>query len=148
MVGVRNGDRAVRARSPRFRQGHFQEEHRLVLQQGSGSPFSATVTIAKLGPKGQPEIRLARITVERVEGAESWVRLGCNVPADCPTGSGFRNSFLRYVKARASALDPSFGHVAYLYNLGATALKEVLGPPWLLPKQTVSESRQFLRGYS
>lgn len=114
----------------------------------STGPFSAEVGISKLGDKGQPRLRLARLTVERVEGAESWVRLGCNIPEDSLRDPVFQGAFLRFMKTQANALDPSFGHIAHLYNLGNTALEERLGPPWLLAEQTVPESRQYLRGYS
>ncbi|MEV0640269.1 hypothetical protein AB0I77_36125 [Streptomyces sp. NPDC050619] len=114
----------------------------------SSGPFSATVGISKLGDNGSPRLRLARITVERQEGAESWVRLGCDIPEYSLRDSGFQGAFLRFMKTQANTLGPSFGHVAHRYNLENTALEEVLGPPWLLAEQTVPESRQYLRGYS
>ncbi|MFF4502278.1 hypothetical protein [Streptomyces sp. NPDC001401] len=114
----------------------------------SSGPFSAEVGISRLGADGQPRLRLARLTVERLEKAESWVRLGCNIPEDSLREPVFQRAFLRFMKTQANTLDPSFGHITHLYTLGKTPLETVLGPPWLLPKQTVSESRQYLRGYS
>ncbi|CAL9549737.1 hypothetical protein SUDANB21_04416 [Streptomyces sp. enrichment culture] len=116
-----------------------------VLDKGA---FSASVGISRIGENGSPEIRLARITAEREEDADSWVRLGCEFPQESIADKEFQDHFLRFLKGSAAGLNPSFGHVAYNYTVGKTALEEVLGPPWLLPEDTLPESRLYLRGYS
>jgi hypothetical protein len=59
----------------------------------------------------------------------------------------FREAFVQFMKDRAGQENPSFGHVAYQYTLGKTAMETVLGPPWLMPKTTLAQSRTHLRGY-
>ncbi|MER5915346.1 hypothetical protein ABT124_34135 [Streptomyces sp. NPDC001982] len=113
----------------------------------AAGPLSATLAISRLGPGGFPQDRLARITVERAEGAESWVRMSCEFPEHLLGDEQFETRFVRFLKSQAGTANPSFGQVAYNYTLGETALETVLGPPWLLPRETVTESRTFLRGY-
>ncbi|WP_328563253.1 hypothetical protein [Streptomyces coelicoflavus] len=109
--------------------------------------FSASVGISRIGENGSPETRLARMTVEREEDLDSWVRLGCEFPQESIADKEFQDRFLEFLKGSAAGLNPSFGHVAYNYTVGKTALEEVLGPPWLLPEDTLPESRSYLRGY-
>ncbi|MFD5858843.1 hypothetical protein [Streptomyces chartreusis] len=109
--------------------------------------FSAAVGISRIGENGSPELRLARITAEREEDLDSWVRLGCEIPEASITDREFQSRLLEFMKNSAGQLNPAFGHIAYNYTVGKTALEEVLGPPWLLPEDTLPESRSFLRGY-
>ncbi|MFG3212865.1 hypothetical protein [Streptomyces tendae] len=109
--------------------------------------FSASVGISRIGENGSPETRLARIAAEREEDVDSWVRLGCEFPQESIVDKGFQDRFLKFLKDTAAGLNPAFGHIAYNYTVGKTALEEVLGPPWLLPEDTLPESRTYLRGY-
>lgn len=110
--------------------------------------FSATVALSRLGADGYPVSRLARVTAGREEGADSWVRLACEVPGSSLDEERFQDAFEGFLRARAGEVDPSFGHIAFGYTLGKTALEEILGPPWLLPEDTIPESRTWLRGYA
>lgn len=112
-----------------------------------GGHFAADVGISRLGGDGYPRTRLARLTVERVENADQWVRLAFEFPSSSLADAKFRESVLEFVRSQAEVIDPSYGQVGYQYTLGKTALEEVLGPPWLLPEDTVAQSREWLRGY-
>ncbi|MEV8123265.1 hypothetical protein AB0P07_03915 [Streptomyces sp. NPDC085944] len=116
----------------------------MALDKGA---FSASVGISRIGENGSPETRFARIAAEREEDLDSWVRLGCEFPQESIADKEFRGRLLKTVKGSAAGLNPSFGHIAYNYTVGKTALEEVLGPPWLLPEDTLPESRLYLRGY-
>jgi hypothetical protein len=81
------------------------------------------------------------------EGADDWLRLACEVPNSSVGEEHFEDTFTGFLRARSAEVDPSFGHIAFGYTVGKTALEEVLGPPWLLPENTIPESRTWLRGY-
>lgn len=118
-----------------------------LVEKISAEALSVTVAISNLGADGYPQIRLARVAIDRELGADSWVRFSFEFPDFRLNSEKYQQNFLRFVKARAAEINPSFGHVAYRYTLGKTAMEVVLGPPWLLPEDTLRESRTYLRGY-
>ncbi|GAB3957661.1 hypothetical protein GCM10027614_73570 [Micromonospora vulcania] len=61
--------------------------------------------------------------------------------------------WLDALRSYADRWDPGFGHIAYGYGVGATALEDCLPrgttrPSSTSPQHTVNECRRLLRGYS
>ncbi|GAA1810648.1 hypothetical protein GCM10009682_35330 [Luedemannella flava] len=120
-------------------------------------PYETHLWIGNLDEHGHRSGRIANLSVRHVETTPNWLRLHAfvdeSVFLDRLSGPQAQRQYLDALWSFANQTDPGFGHVAYWYSDGVTALEDAL-PRRTYPRQhsgpdfTVNECRQWLRGYS